>query len=125
MPLFTLAQLDEKAKTRPQGYRDEVLAAATLLPTGFYELATETFEALALKYRAPTFFDKLVNVSEAALQVLANPAHRSLDELRKVTAICQVCPWFKEESFSCGHCGCDLHFKPVMKAWHCPIGKWD
>lgn len=122
--LFTLQQLDEKVKTRPQGYREEVLSQATKRSDGFYELPPEVFAALAEKYRAPTLVEKLTNLGEAAIQLAKDPTARSIDEIKEVTAICRKCPWLVENGFKCGQCGCVLRVKTIGRAFHCPIGKW-
>ena len=47
---FTLKQLEEKSRHRPQGYYDEVLALAIKKENGFYELSNENYAKLAEKY---------------------------------------------------------------------------
>jgi len=124
MPLFTIAQLDEKAKTRPNGYRADVLAQATLLPNGFHELSSEAFEALAAKYRPPTFFDKLASLGDAAVQAIKDPSIRTNEEMKAVTDICRKCEWLIEDGFKCGSCGCPIARKAIGRSWHCPLAKW-
>lgn len=58
--IFDLAKLQRRAKTRPRGYAAEVLAAATRLPDGRYELSEAACEILSAKYRRSNTGEKTV-----------------------------------------------------------------
>lgn len=121
---FTIAQLDERAKVKPAGYREDVLAASTATEPGIVELTQEAYEALALKWKIPGFAEKLRNVMTAVAQLAADPTMRTSEEIGAVLTTCIKCPYVVEQGFRCGKCGCFLEVKAKARAWKCPEGKW-
>lgn len=122
---FTIAQLDEKAKSKPQGYREDVLAASISTEEGMIELTQEAYETLAAKWRVPGFMTMLKNLGTAAQHiVVSGPNLRPIEEIKTSLMTCLKCPFLIEKGFRCGQCGCNLELKVQFAAWHCPVGKW-
>lgn len=120
---FTIAQLDERAKVKPQGYREDVLAVSTR-DGDMIDLPQEAYERLSLKWRVPGFVEMLKSATIAAVQYVANPEQRTPEEMTANLTACIKCPFLIERDFRCGKCGCPLTRKVLAKAWHCPEGKW-
>lgn len=118
-----MAQLDEKAKAKPQGYREDVLAAATR-EGDTIDLPQDAYERLALKWRIPGLAEMMGNVAKAALAFAANPEIRTSDEVTAALTTCVKCPFLVEAGFRCGKCGCFLEAKAWAKAWKCPDNRW-
>lgn len=121
---FTVAQLDERAKVKPAGYREDVMAASTSTEPGIVELSQEAYETLAVKWKVPGFAEKLKGLMGAMAQLAANPEARTPEEVSAALTTCVKCPYMVEEGFRCGKCGCFLELKVKARAWHCPEGKW-
>lgn len=122
--MFTLEQLGEKSKHRPQGYYDDVLAAAIIQPNGMYILPDEKAEELKLKYRLPSLIKMAGNLSTAVVEIAKDPTRRSEEEIKRIMAICATCEFLIEQDLRCGKCGCFLEYKKNWLAEHCPINKW-
>jgi hypothetical protein len=122
---FTLAKLEERSRARPQGYREEVLAAAKEVGYQIYEIADKDYEALAQKYRLPNALELIANVVTAVKEAGEKGFDvRSPEEAEAVMKLCVCCPLFVTDSSRCGKCGCYLSAKIQLKAWHCPLKKW-
>ncbi len=122
---FSLIQLENISKNRPQGYKEDVLNLSKRIDENIYELDDESYAKLAEKYRTPSFTEKIKNISIAAKDVVKNGREaRSEDEIIQNSTICTKCPFLIANSFRCGQCGCFLSVKLTLKTWHCPIKKW-
>jgi len=122
---FTLEQLNEKSKNRPQGYREEVLSLAKKTDNYFYELSDESFAILAEKYRMPSFLEMITNAGKAALEAANSGLDvRDKEQTETCLKICAICPHLVIDPFRCGICGCFLEYKIKLKAWHCPQNRW-
>lgn len=121
---FTLEQLEEKAKKRPQGYKQDVLAASKKIDEHTYELGDVEFSQLAEKYRLPSFLEMAKNVAQSVAIAIANPEFRHPEKIIECAKICQSCPLFIEESNRCGSCGCYLGIKIKFAEFECPENKW-
>ena len=133
---YTLKQLDKKSEHRPQGYREEVLAASKELGNGVYELSDEAYQTLVEKYRLPNAAQLITNVVGAVRDlVVEGVERRTEEEIKQVLAICKTCNYLIPDQWDgrCGRCGCrlggdqntPLHLSKVSrKAWHCPLKKW-
>lgn len=122
---FTLQDLDNKAKERPQGYREEILNRARKIDDFTYELSFEDFEELSRKYRLPSLIEMIKNIGEAAEQAIRDGRNtRTKQEAETCMETCASCPYLIISEKRCGVCGCYLKLKVLMKAWHCPRGKW-
>lgn len=122
---YTLRQLDKKSESRPQGYREDVLAVSKDLGNENYEITDEAYQALAEKYRLPSVRQLIANVAEAVRQAVKDGFDvRAVEEAEKYMSICVTCPFFIERDCRCGKCGCWLTGKMQLKAWHCPLKKW-
>lgn len=61
--------------------------------------------------------------------ILAGMPRRDMDEMRRITAICDGgggarCQHFRPSDRKCSLCGCPVVEKIAMEREHCPIGKW-
>ena len=123
---FTLEQLEEQSKNRPQGYKDEILQIAAKINEKYYELTQEQYEYLADKYRLPSKIEMIKNLVQAAKDAaIKGLKSRSAEEVEKNLKICTNCPFLIEKGFRCGQCGCCLKYKVLLdNAWHCPQNKW-
>lgn len=122
---YTLRQLDKKSESRPQGYREDMLAASKSLENGLYEITDEAYQALAEKYRLPSARQLISNVIDAVKQAVKEGFDvRPAEEAERYMSICVLCPLFIEKDVRCGKCGCWLSAKMQLKAWHCPLKKW-
>lgn len=122
--IFNLQDLEEKSKSRPQGYKEEILASAKQISKGLYELDDETFKVLAEKYRVPQIKEKLKNFFESMKDLADDPTMRNKEEVIANLEICQVCPYLIQDGLKCGVCGCYLKAKVQFKVFKCPIKKW-
>jgi rubrerythrin len=122
---FTLAQLEEKAKQRPQGYREEVLALSVKINEDLYEIDNKSFEHIAQKYRLPSMLERIRSFAQA-VNVAAAMGLESRDsqETEEVLLICARCPYLIPEKFTCGKCGCFLAIKSRFRNFRCPENKW-
>lgn len=121
---FTLLQLEEVSKNRPQGYKQEVLAASKKISDDLYELPEDAYKILFEKYRLPSRLQMVKNLIGAMADLAEDPEQRSKDEIEKCLNICAACPHMIDSQFRCGICGCFLTAKTKFKSWHCPIKKW-
>jgi hypothetical protein len=122
---FTIKELEEKSKHRPQGYREEVLNLAIKLDDYFYELDDESFKVLAQKWRLPSLFQEIKNLAKAAQDAASSGFDvRNGEEVEKCLMACSECPYLVTGDMRCGSCGCQLSYKTQLKSWHCPLGKW-
>jgi hypothetical protein len=122
---FTLEQLEKTSKSRPQGYREDVLQLATKIDDNLYELSEDNFKTLAEKYRLPSILEMIKNTANAASDALKKGRDvRSPEEIQRILSICGTCQFFILESKRCGACGCFLQAKTLFKSWHCPKNKW-
>lgn len=121
---FSLKELEEHSKKRPQGYYNEVLSLSIKINNNEYELSDENFSFLAQKYRTPSLFEITKNLIQATNQAISDPTLRSQEEIEKITKICISCPFLVEDGFRCGVCGCFLKWKARLRSWKCPKGKW-
>jgi hypothetical protein len=132
--IFRLRDLEDKAKIRPHGYKDEVLAVAKKIGDELYEISESDFEKLSDKYRLPSRLQMFRNVLEAAKLVIKDgPTRRSHEEVESIMPICAKCPMLIDDEFRCGVCGCFLggikngkfkFGKMYLANWHCPKDKW-
>jgi len=65
---------------------------------------------------------KVWNASQAVAEFVARPGFVSPEAYRARLAICQPCE--HRDGNTCALCGCRLALKARMRAWHCPIAKW-
>ena len=135
--IFTLAQLAEKSKHRPQGYYQDVMALATKISDTHYELDDKKFAQIALKYRLPSKIQMLNNIVTAFLSAAKDGTeYRRAEDVKRVLSICIQCPLYIDQQYPrCGDCGCFLggvdesgkvkFGKSMLKNWKCQLGKWD
>ena len=122
---FTLEQLKNKSKNRPQGYFEDILSASILKENGEYELSDEDYEKFARKYRGPSILEMIKNAGQAAEEAVASGLDvRNKEETEKCLDKCSICKYLIVDQFRCGQCGCFLSYKVKLKVWHCPINKW-
>ena len=122
---FTLEELKQKSQSRPNGYYDDVLAAATKIDDQMYELSDEAITQIALKWRLPSYAQMIANLANAAQAAISGGLNvRNGDETTAALTICATCPYLVEAGFRCGNCGCYLDYKVQLKDWHCPMNKW-
>jgi hypothetical protein len=123
--IFSLKELDEKCKSRPQGYREDIMKVAIPKGDNQFEIKPEDYSILAAKYRPPTSFEKMLNVSQALKLAISDPTRRSKEEIKDILEkSCHTCEWFIQDKIICGKCGCYLGVKTSIKAFHCPLNKW-
>lgn len=120
---FTLKDLEETSKKKPQGYKEEVLSLCER-EGDTLSLSDENYKILSLKYREPSVFEKTENVIKALGSFLNNPMARKPEEISKIFTQCRGCEWYVVDQQKCGKCGCLLIIKSKYKSWTCPIGKW-
>jgi hypothetical protein len=121
---FSLEQIKEASKNRPQGYLEEVLALATKANDDWYYLSDENFAKIAVKYRLPSVVQMIKNLAQAGAEAINDPTRRTEEEMNKIAPICAGCPYLIVDSFRCVSCGCFLDIKMQLKAWNCPLDKW-
>lgn len=77
------------------------------------------------KRRKPSLLRRAANLSRAGIAAVADGFHRATPEqVEDRLAICHQCNRFDRASNSCNECGCQLQYKPLLRAWDCPLGKW-
>jgi hypothetical protein len=135
---FTLEQLREKARIRPAGYFEDVLALASV-DGDVVTLDQESYRILSARYRGasadsrplePTAAELAANFSSAIARWTATGfpvVSRVIYDAR--AAVCAQCEFWDAAARlglgKCGHkkCGCTK-----MKRWlateQCPLGKW-
>lgn len=73
----------------------------------------------------PGLFRKAANLGRAVVATAADGFVKASPELVTARlAVCQSCDRFDRQQNTCLECGCQLKFKPLMRAWDCPLGKW-
>lgn len=78
-----------------------------------------------VKKKKPSLARRAANLGRAALHAGLDGFTRATPEqVTERTAICQGCDRFDAANNSCNECGCQLAYKPLMRAWTCPLGKW-
>lgn len=134
--IFSLQQLEEKSKNRPEGYKEDVLKLSKKIDNELYELEEKDYQYLVKKYSFPPRWQMIKNVIQAATDAAKNGFDtRSPAEIESIMKDhCVQCSYFREDGPRCGHCGCFLGGikedggikwgKALLKAWHCPIDKW-
>ena len=122
---FTLKQLEEKAKERPQGYKEEILSSSMKIDGELYELDDNAFIQIAKKYRLPSMLERIKSFAQA-INVAASIGleSRNEQEMEQVLSICAVCPYLIVDRFTCGKCGCFLVVKSRFRDFKCPVNKW-
>jgi hypothetical protein len=121
---FSLEQIKEASKKRPQGYLEEFLGLAVKTDGNLYELSDENFAKLAKKYRLPSMIQMIENLTKAGVDAAQDPSLRTKEEMERNAEICSECPFLIVDSFRCGQCGCFLDIKLRLRIWKCPINKW-
>lgn len=127
--VIRLDLLAEAAKSRPEGYYEEVLAAGVVGPLTV-RIPRDKYKALAEKYNpAPSLLQKAKNfTSSAARHIASGMPMCDQAEVDRRFAICQGCEFYKDGT--CQKCGCPLkRQKGILSklSWaneKCPIGKW-
>ncbi len=122
---YTIKELEEQSKHRPQGYYNEVLSLSKKIDNDKYELSDENFKILAEKYRLPSLFRMTSGLFQAAVNHIKDPTKRTEEQIKDILKICAACPYLIENEFRCSKCGCPILRKVSLdKNTHCPINKW-
>lgn len=135
---ITLQELRIKAKQRPEGYLEDVLAHASKITETYLLITPENRNKLIEKYakadltapEPPKFLDLVLNFSKAVTNwAQAGFPITEEDEYKKRIDTCKKCPFWKENILDldvfgkCSICGCS-GFKPWLKTEFCPKDKW-
>lgn len=121
---FSLAQLNMRAKGKPQGFWSDVLASSRA-SGAMYEIDPAIYADILARYVGPTKWDMTKSAARAALDAVASGFEvRPLGEIDRVLAICDRCEYLRREQGACGLCGCKLRAKVLFKAWDCPANRW-
>lgn len=125
MHIFTQEQLETEAKSKPQGWLDEIISASTNTTDGKISVPEQIYNDLNIKYRLPSLLQKIKNLAKSAGEAAATGLDvRGEEETERVLSICAVCPLFVVENMACGSCGCNMQIKTKFKNFRCPLGKW-
>lgn len=124
--MYTYTQKDFKneAQTKPQGWKEEMLANSVEVD-GFIHIPAQIREDLNIKYRLPSLLQKIKNLAASAAEAAATGlAVRGGEDTERVLSICAVCPKLVVDTMACGVCGCNMKYKTQFLEFKCPLGKW-
>jgi hypothetical protein len=126
MKKILLENLDKLAATKPKGYREAVLAVASI-NDGFAEISDDDFYRLHPKaLPTPTTLAKNLTkaVTKETVARFQGVSPLGTEEISKRLAICHSCEFFRAQDERCSKCGCFLKYKTAWRSQKCPIGKW-
>ena len=125
MHIFTSEQLEIEAKSKPQGWLEEIMLASTNTIDGQISVPEQQYQNLNIKYRLPSLLQKIKNLAKSAGEAAATGLDvRGAEDTERVLSICAVCPLLVVETMSCASCGCNMQYKTNFKNFRCPLGKW-
>lgn len=119
----------EAAKSRPEGYLEEVLASGNV-EGSVIMIPDEKYAELRAKYQPN--LPPLTKQGLSALAAMVDEAGAIALGKNSVTkeqrderlSICNSCPEYTEEK-RCSKCGCFMEVKTRFRTTSCPIGKWN
>lgn len=128
MITFTRAQLEHRAKQRPQGYIEDVLRHAVVEGDDI-SLSEEDHKALVEKYSAPGLMTMARTSGFSMKQWIENGGQVVTQEQYDARLdVCKGCEFWKGNAMinggRCMKCGCFTKFKLRMATEKCPIDKW-
>lgn len=137
-----LKDIEEKAKIRPEGYKDEVLKSGTI-EGNFLVITPDAYTELLKKFSPstpippkkkccgdypplPTQLGNAVNAGKRVLGAFKRgESVRVADQVANARrAICEQCQDFDKERGRCVLCGCYVKFKLMLKTEQCPRKLW-
>ena len=137
---LTRTQLQIRAKDRPPGYLEDILAAASRIEGNEIFLTPEAHQALVDKYRGavprePRGFELAQNFTGAMARfIAAGVPVLTAEEYAAREAACRACinprdglPTWEESAYfglgKCRACGCS-RLKRWMRTERCRLGRW-
>lgn len=134
---ISLANIDKKAKSRPAGYKEDLLKRGRIegdflfvTPDAYLELWTkyngDSFSkgcckslpsASQMAHNALKAAGRLIKAGASGKPIIANP-----EAIQKRQEICASCEFLNGKR--CTKCGCFTVLKTKLETEHCPAGKW-
>lgn len=128
---IALAQLEEAAKERPEGYMDEVVRRGFVEGEFVYltKQALQTLQKLYAKGKQPPSVAAMIKSATVAMGKEARAIAKgedgvSAEEVTRRLAICKPCSSYLEAQGRCSECGCYMKFKARLRTQNCPRKKW-
>lgn len=118
-----LSHIHERAKTRPPGYIEDVLASGVVNGDQI-TIDDEAFARLVAKYNPPSPLSMAGGLVKS-LVAWASAGFPTVDEstLQERSAQCAICPRWDARAGRCLECGC-AGLKHWLATERCPLGRW-